>query len=93
MRDFSMKWNKSLEQKIKRYMREHEIFEVEINGDETLTLEGIPQCERDLWIRLWFDNELSTKQLLERIKEFKEYPFQWVLEDTEQFLKSVLDNG
>jgi len=74
-------------------MREHEILEVEIENDETYVLEPIARGERDLWIRLWLDDEFSTKQLAEQVKRFCEYPFQWCLCGTEDFLKWILDNG
>ena len=81
--------SKRLESQVKRYMKENDIPQVEIRGDETLVLEPIPHGERAMWIRMWLNGKLATKRLHEKIREFAECGFQWAQWDTKDFLKAV----
>ena len=61
---------------LKKYMKENHILELELNlkTKHVLALEPIKNGEREAWINLWLNNEVSTKQLEERMK----LRFQWV---------------
>ena len=61
---------------LKEYMEENHILKLEVNlkRKTAVALEPILNGERDLWIRLWLNGEVSTKQLRKRMKQH----FQWV---------------
>ena len=82
-------WSKRLMFQIKRYMLEKNIPKVKIDGDATLILEPIPCGEKEMWIRMWLNGELSSRELLKTIKDYVECPFQWSSWDTDDFLRAV----
>lgn len=55
------------------YMEHHEILSLTLNldDDDFETVEAIPHGERAMWIDLWLENELSTKHLLKKIRDFQ----------------------
>lgn len=74
---------------IKRYMEDNSISCVEIHGNETLSLEPIPNSERSLWIKLWLAGELTTENLIKEIKKYRECHLQWTSCYTQDFLHAV----
>jgi len=78
---------------LKRYMKENHVLRLEVNlkNKHAFALEPICNGEREAWLRLWLNDEISTKQLRKRMKE----RFQWVeylnfadfLNDVEAWLK------
>lgn len=55
---------------LKRYMENKDVLKVtfDLRKKDVLALEPIENCERDLWVQLWLDDELSTEELVERMK-------------------------
>lgn len=80
------------------YMEQHEILSMTLNleDDDFETVEPISHGEREMWVDLWLQGELSTKQLLKEIKDFQKchvqcvshgYGFDEFLREVERWLK------
>jgi len=61
---------------LRNYMKENHILALEpdLKTKRVLALEPISNGERGLWIDLWLNNDVSTKQLQKRMKLY----YQWV---------------
>jgi len=59
-----------------KYMKENHIlaFEFNLRTKRVLALEPICNGEKEAWLRLWLNNEVSSRQLQKRMKQ----RFQWV---------------
>lgn len=61
---------------LKKYMENKDVLKItfDLRKKHVLALEPIENCERNMWIRLWLDNEFSTEKLVENMK----HNYQWV---------------
>lgn len=61
---------------LKEYMEKNHVLrlELDLKNKHALVLEPICNGEREAWIQLWLDGEVSTEQLRKRMK----LRFQWV---------------
>lgn len=83
---------------LEEYMKENCVLELEVNledGDFE-TVEAISHGEREMWVSMWLKGELSTKQLLKAIRDFRKfhvqrvshgYGFDGFLREVESWLK------
>ena len=57
-------------------MKENSVLAIEIDlkNRKYLTLEPIPNAERNFWVEQWLNGELPNKQLKKKLKQ----RFQWV---------------
>ena len=65
---------------LEQYMKEQEILSLNLSlkdGDFE-TVEPISHGEREMWVSMWLKGELTSKQLLGEIRDFKKYHFQTV---------------
>jgi hypothetical protein len=61
---------------LKKYMNENQILQLEINlkNKRAFTLEPIDKFERQFFVDSWLNNEISTKELKDKLGK----RFQWV---------------